>query len=38
MDDKKVKELYFLFRDEIENDAIEYTKQFKEEPDRRYGF
>jgi len=38
MDDKKVKALYFLFKDNIENITIEYTQEFKEELERRYDF
>lgn len=37
-DDKKVKAIYALFEDEIEQEEIEYTDEFKKELDRRYGY
>lgn len=35
-DDKKVKGMYLLLEDEIEQEKWEYTKEFKAELDRRY--
>lgn len=35
-DDKKVKAIYALFEDEIEQEEIEYTDEFKKELDSRY--
>lgn len=37
-DDKKVKAMYALFQDEIEQEEIEYTEEFKKELDRRYDY
>jgi hypothetical protein len=37
-DDKKVKAIYALFEDEIEQEEIEYTDEFKTELDRRYEY
>lgn len=37
-DDKKVKAMYALFEDEIEQEDIEYSKEFKKELDRRYDY
>ncbi|MBL7700851.1 MAG: hypothetical protein JNM14_01255 [Ferruginibacter sp.] len=37
-DDKKVKAMYALFEDEIEQDDIEYSKEFKKELDKRYDY
>lgn len=37
-DDKKVKAIYALFEDEIEQEEIEYTDEFKKELDRRYDY
>ncbi len=37
-DDKKVKAMYALFEDEIEQEEIEYTDEFKAELDRRYAY
>jgi putative addiction module component (TIGR02574 family) len=34
--DKKVKAIYTMVEDEIENTAVEYTDEFKKELDRRY--
>jgi hypothetical protein len=35
-DDKRVKGMYLLLEDEIQQDELEYTKEFKAELDRRY--
>ncbi len=37
-DDKKVKAIYALFEDEIEQEEIEYSEEFKKELDRRYDY
>ena len=37
-DDKKVKAIYALFEDEIEQDEMEYTEDFKKELDQRYAY
>lgn len=37
-DDKKVKAIYALFEDEIEQEEMEYTDEFKEELDKRYAY
>lgn len=37
-DDKKVKAIYALFEDEIEQEEIEYTDKFKTELDDRYAY
>lgn len=37
-DDKKVKAMYALFEDEIKQEEIEYTDEFKEELDKRYAY
>lgn len=37
-DDKKVKAIYALFEEEIEQEEIEYTDEFKTELDRRYEY
>lgn len=35
-DDKKVKAMYVMMEEEIEESAVEYTDEFKKELDRRY--
>lgn len=35
-EDKKVKALYVMMEEEIEESAVEYTEEFKKELDRRY--
>jgi len=35
-DDKKVKALYVMMQDEIEESAVEYTDDLKKELDKRY--
>lgn len=37
-DDKKVKAMYALFEDEIENDETEYSHAFKQELESRYQY
>jgi len=37
-DDKKIKAMYALFEDEIEQQEMEYTNEFKAELDRRYEY
>ncbi len=37
-DDKKVKAMYLLFEDEIEQEEMEYTEAFKIELDERYSY
>jgi len=37
-DDKKVKAMYALFEDEIEQDEPAYTGEFKAELDQRYAY
>ena len=37
-DDKKVKAMYALFEDEIEQEEIEYSNEFKKELDQRYDY
>ena len=37
-DDKKVKAIYALFEDEIEQEEMEYTGEFKEELDKRHAY
>ncbi len=37
-EEKKVKAIYTLFEDEIEQDEWEYTDEFKAELDRRYDY
>ncbi len=37
-DDKKVKAIYALFEDEIEQDEIKYTEDFKKELDERHAY
>ena len=37
-DDKKVKAIYALFEDEIEQEEIEYSEEFKKELDRLYEY
>ena len=37
-DDKKVKAIYALFEDEIEQEEMEYTDEFKTELERRYEY
>ncbi len=37
-DDKKVKAIYALFEDEIEQEEMEYTDEFREELDKRYAY
>ena len=37
-DDKKIKAMYALFADEIEQEAMEYTSEFKAELDQRYAY
>ncbi len=36
--DKKVKAMYALFEEEIEQAGIEYTDEFKEELNKRYDY
>ena len=38
IEDKKVKAIYTLFEQEIEQEEMEYTQEFKEELDRRYAY
>ena len=35
-DDKKVKAIYTMMQEEIEESAVEYTEEFKKELDNRY--
>lgn len=35
-DDKKVKAIYAIMENEIEDSAVEYTEEFKAELDRRF--
>ena len=35
-DDKKVKAMYVMMEEDIEESAVEYTDEFKKELDRRY--
>jgi hypothetical protein len=35
-DDKKIKAMYIMMEDEIEESAIEYTDEFKKELNQRY--
>ncbi len=37
-DDKKLKAIYALVEDEIEQDEIEYSDEFKKELDRRFEY
>jgi hypothetical protein len=37
-DDKKIKAIYALVEDEIEQDAFTYTEAFKAELDKRYAY
>ena len=37
-EDNKVKAIYVIFKDEIAQNEWEYTKEFKEELDRRYNY
>jgi hypothetical protein len=37
-DDKKVKAIYTLFEDEIEQEAMEYSNEFKTELERRFEY
>ncbi len=37
-DDKKVKAMYALFEDDIEQEEIEYSGEFKAELDKRYAY
>jgi hypothetical protein len=38
IEEKKVKAIYTLFEQEIEEEEMEYTQEFKEELDRRYAY
>ncbi len=38
IEEKKVKAIYTLFEDEIEQEEMEYTEEFKKELDRRYAY
>jgi hypothetical protein len=38
VEDKRLKAIYVLFEDEIEQEGIEYTKEFKSELDKRYDY
>lgn len=37
-DDKKIKAMYTLFENEIEQEELEYTDEFKAELDDRYAY
>ncbi|MDQ2719332.1 MAG: hypothetical protein M3Z26_06160 [Bacteroidota bacterium] len=37
-DDKKVKAVYALLKDEMEEDELEYSEDFKKELERRYAY
>jgi hypothetical protein len=37
-DDKKIKGMYLLLEDEIEQESPEYSDAFKKELNRRYGY
>jgi hypothetical protein len=37
-DDKKIKAMYIMMEDDIEKSSIEYTKEFKDELDRRHAW
>jgi hypothetical protein len=38
IEDKKAEAIYTLFEDEIEQDELEYTEDFKDELDKRYEY
>ncbi len=38
IEEKKAQAIYTLFEDEIEQDELEYTDEFKAELDRRYDY
>ena len=38
IEDKKAEAIYTLFEDEIEQDELEYTEEFKAELDKRYEY
>lgn len=35
-DDKKIKAMYIMMEEDIEESAVEYTNEFKKELDKRY--